>query len=506
MEGSINVDGSKHKVTCEILVDPKENLLTNGGFEDSINGEWTFANKNLLWRAAGIEGDDDYSKDANTRNGSTGSVILNSYFGDFAAEEIPQADKNGCYFDSISQTVENLPAGIYEAKGFFEGAYEAGSRTGEKINISVTDGAGVTRVSNSVVLDDWMVWQSATVSNIVITDAMIASGQNSITVSANVCIQKDVWGSIDDVYLYKVGEYTAPSGGSGSVTTPSSDDTTTTPDDTTVITNPDGTTTETKTETVTNEAGKEVEVTITANKDAEGNVTGITETSVIENIVGKADATVTVEKNAAGEITSAQAVVDKNGADTKTGVKATLSGSVVSQIAEAAGTESVEIVMTVTAGKKEYTIKADAADITAGNKLKVMAIDPKTGKYVLVNAKTYTVSKSGNVKVTLPEGATYQLLDSKDAEAVEKEILATVKVKKTSTTVKTGKKTTVQMSSKLDMDNVESITYSTSKKSVATVSKNGKVTAKKAGNVTIKVIVTLKNGQTKTVKMKVKVK
>ena len=62
------------------------------------------------------------------------------------------------------------------------------------------------------------------------------------------------------------------------------------------------------------------------------------------------------------------------------------------------------------------------------------------------------------------------------------------------------------MSSKLDMDNVESITYSTSKKSVATVSKNGKVTAKKAGNVTIKVIVTLKNGQTKTVKMKVKVK
>ena len=133
-------------------------------------------------------------------------------------------------------------------------------------------------------------------------------------------------------------------------------------------------------------------------------------------------------------------------------------------------------------------------------------IDPKTGKYVLVNAKTYTVSKSGNVKVTLPEGATYQLLDSKDAEAVEKEILATVKVKKTSTTVKTGKKTTVQMSSKLDMDNVESITYSTSKKSVATVSKNGKVTAKKAGNVTIKVIVTSKNGQTKTVKMKVKVK
>ena len=290
------------------------------------------------------------------------------------------------------------------------------------------------------------------------------------------------------------------------MTTPSTDDTTTTPDDTTVITNPDGTTTETKTETVTNEAGKEVAVTTETQKDAEGNVTGITETSVIENIVGKADATITVEKNAAGEITSAQAVVDKSGAKTTTGVKATLYGSVISQVIEAAGTESVEIVMTVTAGKKEYTIKADAEDITAGNKLKVMAIDPKTGKYVLVNAKTYTVSEAGNVKVTLPEGATYQLLDSKDAAAVEKEILATVKVKKTSATVETGKKTTVQMSSKLDMDNVEKITYSTSKKSVATVNQNGKVTAKQAGTVTIKIKVTLKNGQTKIVTMKIKVK
>lgn len=77
---------------------------------------------------------------------------------------------------------------------------------------------------------------------------------------------------------------------------------------------------------------------------------------------------------------------------------------------------------------------------------------------------------------------------------------------KTSTTVEKGKKTSVQMSSKLDMDNVESITYSTSKKSVATVSKSGKVTAKQAGTVTITVTVTLKNGKIKTVKMKVNVK
>ena len=126
--------------------------------------------------------------------------------------------------------------------------------------------------------------------------------------------------------------------------------------------------------------------------------------------------------------------------------------------------------------------------------------------YVLVNAKTYTVSKDGDVKVSLPTGKTYELVTGKEAAAIEKQILNTVKVKKSSATVKKGKKATVQMSSKLDMKNVSKITYTSSKKSVATVSKNGKVTAKKAGSVTVKAKVTLMNGKTKTVSMKIKVK
>ena len=49
-------------------------------------------------------------------------------------------------------------------------------------------------------------------------------------------------------------------------------------------------------------------------------------------------------------------------------------------------------------------------------------------------------------------------------------------------------------------------TYTSGKKSVAAVDKNGKITAKKKGTVTIKAKVTLKNGKTKTVSMKIKVK
>ena len=69
-----------------------------------------------------------------------------------------------------------------------------------------------------------------------------------------------------------------------------------------------------------------------------------------------------------------------------------------------------------------------------------------------------------------------------------------------------GKKTTVKLSSKLDMDNVAKITYTSSDKSKVKVDKNGKITAKKKGNVTVKVKVTLNDGTTKTVKVKVKVK
>ncbi|MSS64867.1 Ig-like domain-containing protein [Velocimicrobium porci] len=273
--------------------------------------------------------------------------------------------------------------------------------------------------------------------------------------------------------------------------------------DTTVITNPDGTTTETKTEVVKNEVGNSAEVTTITQKDGQGNVTGITQVTVIDQIIKNADAKITVEKNAAGEITNAQAEVTKTGSTGKTGITATLDGSVVSQIIDAAGTESVAITMTVSAGTKKFVVKADTGDINEGNKLKVFVVNKKTGKYVLVNAKTYTVSEKGNVKLTLPKGETYQLMDTKEAASVEKAILNTVKLKKTSVTVKKGNKITVQLNSKLDMDNVAKITYSSGNKTIATVSKSGKVTAKKTGTVSIEAKVTLKNGKTKTVTLKV---
>ena len=56
------------------------------------------------------------------------------------------------------------------------------------------------------------------------------------------------------------------------------------------------------------------------------------------------------------------------------------------------------------------------------------------------------------------------------------------------------------------MENVDKITYTSSKKSVVTINKNGKITAKKKGTAKVKAVVTLKDGTKKTVTMEVKVK
>ena len=279
-----------------------------------------------------------------------------------------------------------------------------------------------------------------------------------------------------------VGEESKPGSGSGSSsssdagsssgagTTTKQETKPETKPETVVEKNEDGSTTETSKVTVATSDGKEVETSVAVSKDADGNVTG-------------ANATVSANK---GEF----------------------SAEVIKQLAEAAGTESIAVTAEVkdTKGKVSYTVTADSKDLKAGATLKVVAIDKKTGKYGLVNEKSYKVDKDGNISVSLPKGADYKLLSEKESVKVEKAIVKTIAVEKKSAAVKEGKSTKIKMSSKLNMDNVKKITYTTSKKSIATVNKDGKISAKKKGTVTVKATVTLKNGKKKTVSMKITVK
>ena len=102
-------------------------------------------------------------------------------------------------------------------------------------------------------------------------------------------------------------------------------------------------------------------------------------------------------------------------------------------------------------------------------------------------------------------GKAYVLLNKTDMTKVSNKILSTVKLAATTKTMKPDKKTKVTLSKSLDMANVKKVTYLVSNKKVATVSSKGVVTCKKKGTVTVKVKVTLKNGKTKTLSMKVKI-
>mgnify|MGYP002671811120 CR=1 FL=1 len=220
----------------------------------------------------------------------------------------------------------------------------------------------------------------------------------------------------------------------------------------------------------------------------------------------KTEVTMTTQKNEDGTVSGVTAEVQTTGKESKKKVTGTISSEVVEHISDAAKTKDVDVVVTVVAGEKSFVVKAEAQNLTAGTKLKAMAIDTKTNKYVLVDSKTIKVDKDGNVKVSLPAGKTYQLMPVEEAEQIEKEILKTVQAKKPVVEVKKGKKAKVQFSSKLDMNNVAKITYKSEKKSVAKVDAKGNVIAKKKGTAVIKAVVTLVNGKKKVIKIKMKVK
>ena len=153
-----------------------------------------------------------------------------------------------------------------------------------------------------------------------------------------------------------------------------------------------------------------------------------------------------------------------------------------------------------------YKVVVNTDDMGSGNKLYVCAKNKDTGEYTLVNDKTYTVSKNGNVNISMSVKKKYVLLNEEEMRKLTDEILETVQIQETKVTIKVNKKDKVVLADALNMKNVEEITYTSSDKKVATISKTGVIKGKKAGKAVIKVVVTLKNGATKTLKMRVVIK
>ena len=57
-------------------------------------------------------------------------------------------------------------------------------------------------------------------------------------------------------------------------------------------------------------------------------------------------------------------------------------------------------------------MEVSAGDVKAGETLKLLKKDAKTGELVLVNKKDYTVSADGSVDLTIKNSGEYVLLNS----------------------------------------------------------------------------------------------
>ena len=209
--------------------------------------------------------------------------------------------------------------------------------------------------------------------------------------------------------------------------------------------------------------------------------------------------------NAAGQNTP---TVTVTGTRKNKAIKTTVTADLINQILEENDGKHTDVTIQVTdpAGNVSYTLTVNTADIQTGNKLYVCAKDQKTGAYVLVNDKSYTVTKAGNVNFSADSNKDYVLMDQKDMDQVTTKILKTVTLKNKTVQVKKGKQKKVSLSAALNMDNVESVSYQSSNKKVASVSKKGIIKTNRKGTATIRVTVTLNNGKKKVLKLNVKVK
>lgn len=290
--------------------------------------------------------------------------------------------------------------------------------------------------------------------------------------------------------------------------------------ETETTTRPDGTATETTT-TTNADKSKEIVEKKTSKNDFDNDVTEVTTTTVSatgEKTVEQTTTidtkqvgtiTVDVQRDAEGKVKDATAEYAKDSKVVKGGTKVYLNGNHAKQIAAVLGdeVESVEITVTIKAesGENSFTITAQTKDLKADKELYIVAVD-KDGNQTLVNATTYKTSSVGSISAVLDDGSNYQIITKEEKDALVKAIKATIAPKAKVKAVTAGKTSKIALKNTLNRANVKSITYKTSKRSVATVSKNGTIIGKKAGKATISATVTLKDGSKKTVKMTVTVK
>ena len=194
---------------------------------------------------------------------------------------------------------------------------------------------------------------------------------------------------------------------------------------------------------------------------------------------------------------------------------------VKNQIADKKDVKAKKVVVDLTVVTKdeqgnEYSVTASSKDLKKNAKLTVYAIDPVTGELILVDASSKACKFDKKTGLSLPELSgtnDYKLLSSSQASKALKDILKTVQLKNAKVDSAVGGTVKVELLTKADdekglnLNNLEKMEILKSKKYTVNEETNEITLADnvKKGTVSVKVKVTLKNGKTKTLTMKVKV-
>lgn len=174
--GSSTITGTAAglEAICNVEILPV-NSLVNGDFEAGLgegNG-WT------------VSGDENGLIKIDTNDIKRGSKALKF-----------DAWSNTANGITISQTVSGLKSGIYACFMNVEGAGEEGSYT-ISIHAKGENDAG----TDTADLLGWMVWDKAEVTGIKVAEG----GNVTVTIGINTTAL-ETWGTIDDVFLYRVGD------------------------------------------------------------------------------------------------------------------------------------------------------------------------------------------------------------------------------------------------------------------------------------------------------------
>ena len=170
IKGSVTALNKNFDVVLNLTITPN-NLIENGSFESGLDG-WSVTYFN--------------TSDASS-NSRTGRGCMHFY----------TADAGATMTATYQVTVD---AGIYRLSAFVQG----GGSTEDVDVITVSATVGDEVYSNTdAVLSGWKVWSNPTVNDILVTE-----DQTVLTVTLSLAnTTAGVWGSFDDVTLYRTGDY-----------------------------------------------------------------------------------------------------------------------------------------------------------------------------------------------------------------------------------------------------------------------------------------------------------